>query len=310
MAPAGAGEMGGLVFKNRGRGRPRTPLRIGDGGISGGDPSSPRLRWAKRSRRPAVLGPCAIIAALMLLAVGRLAAQVTESPMTVAPGHFLLKMDVVSLEFEDQASVPVDTRYSAVGVGATFVTTGLAEHVDLQLGLELFLHARLKTNGGTRSNSGIGDVYVRPKWTFWSDPGLQALAAVMPYVKLPTNSGGVGNHAAEGGIIVPWSMALDRGYRAGAQAEWAFVRNDADNGYDSRWATSLVLQGDLNPSVGLYVESTLALTSAGVSRTALTAGGGITVEATRRMQLDLAAYAGLTRGAADWNPVLRLRWHF
>ncbi len=244
------------------------------------------------------------------MAAGRVAAQVTESPMTVAPGHFLLKVDAVSLKFEDQASVPVGTRYSAVGVGATFLTTGLSEHVDLQVGLELFLRARLKTSGGTTSNSGIGDLYIRPKWTFWSDAGLQSLAAVMPYVKLPSNSGGVGNHAAEGGVIVPWSMALDRGYRAGAMAEWAVVRNDADNGYDSRWGASMVLQGDLNPSVGLYAESTLALTTAGLSRTALTAGGGLTVEATRNVQIDLEFSAGLTRGAADWNPVLRVRWHF
>jgi hypothetical protein len=34
------------------------------------------------------------------------------------------------------------------------------------------------------------------------------------------------------------------------------------------------------------------------------------VEATSRVQLDLALYAGLSRAAANWNPVLRLRWHF
>ncbi len=230
--------------------------------------------------------------------------------MTIAPGHFLVRMDALNLKFEDKASQPVDTRYSAVALGETFVTTGLTDRLDLQLGVELFLRARLKTAGGTTSHSGIGDVYVRPKWTFWSDAGLQAMAAVMPYVKLPTNSGGVDNHAAEGGIIVPWSMALDRGYRAGAMAEWAVVRNDADNGYDSRWDASFVLQGDVTPAVGLYVESTLALTSAGLSRTALAAGGGLTIESTRRLQLDLACYAGLTRAAADWNPVVRLRWHF
>ncbi len=148
--------------------------------------------------------------------------------MTVAPGHFLVKMDVLSLKFQNQSSTPDNTRYSAVGAGETFITTGLTEHLDLQVGLELFLHSRLKTTGGTSSSSGVGDLYIRPKWTFWSDPGLQALAAVMPFVKLPTNSGGVGNGSVEGGIIVPWSMALDRGFRTSAMAEWAILRNDAD----------------------------------------------------------------------------------
>ncbi len=248
---------------------------------------------------------------LIALAVaGRLPAQVTENPMTVAPGHFLVKMDVLFLKFQNQASTPDNTRYSAVGAGETFITTGLAEHLDLQVGLELFLHSRLKTTGGTSSSSGIGDLYIRPKWTFWSDPGLQALAAVMPFVKLPTNSGGVGNGSVEGGVIVPWSMALDRGFRTSAMAEWAILRNDADTGYKSNWFASMALQGDVSPSVGLYAETTLTLTSEGISRTALAAGGGCTVEATRSVQLDFAVYAGLSHAAADWNPVMRLRWHF
>jgi hypothetical protein len=241
---------------------------------------------------------------------GMLRAQVTENPLTVSPGHFLVRMDVLSLNLQNQASTPDNTRYAAVGAGETFVTTGLAEHVDLEVGLELFLHSRLKTNGATTSSSGIGDLYLRPKWTFWSDAGLQALAAVMPYVKLPTNSGGVGNHSLEGGVILPWSMALDRGFRTSAMAEWSVLRNDADTGYGSDWFASLALQSDLNPSVGVYAETTLNVTSEGISHTALAAGGGLTVEAIRSVQLDLAVYAGLTRAAADWNPVVRLRWHF
>lgn len=255
---------------------------------------------------------CGLLLSLLFsfAAGARLSAQVTENPMTVAPGHFLLRVDALSLKVEDQDEVPVDSRYSALAVGTTYLTAGLAPNLDLQVGVELFLRSRLRTGGGTTSHSGVGDLYVRPKWAFWSDAGLQAMAAVMPYVKLPTNSGGVGNHAAEGGVIVPWSMALDRGYRAGAMAEWGLVRNDADNGYDSRWGASLVLQGDISSSVGLYTESTLAFTSAGISRTALTLGGGLTMETTRRLQVDLGLYAGLTRGAPDWNPVVRLRWHF
>ncbi len=230
--------------------------------------------------------------------------------MTVAPGHFLVKTEVLSLKFQDDASIPLNTRCAEVSAGETFVSTGLIDRVDLEVGLEPFLRSRLRTSGGTTEGSGIGDFFIRPKWTFWSDPGLQALAAVMPYLKLPTNSGGVGNHAVEGGIVVPWSMALDRGYRIGAMAEWAVLRNDTDTGYKSDWFASLALQGDLNPSVGLYAETTLNVTSEGISRTALAAGAGLTVEATRSVQLDLAVYAGLSRAAPDWNPVLRLRWHF
>ena len=254
------------------------------------------------------------IPALLLVALGvgaaSLGAQVTENPLTVSPGHYLLRVDALSLQLKDSQPEPDGTRVSGQVVGATFLTAGLAPRFDLQIGLEPFVRDRLRAGAEDHTDSGVGAVYLRPKWTFWSDAEWETLAAVMPYVKLPTHSGGVGRKAPEAGVIVPWSMALDHGYRAGAMTEWDLVRNDADDGYDSRWFNSLVLQGDLSRTSGLYLEGTLAFDSAGFARTEAALGIGWTVETADGVELDFAFYGGLTRATPRLNPEIRLRWHF
>ena len=51
--------------------------------------------------------------------------------------------------------------------------------------------------------SGVGDMYVRTKWRFYESTDTYTSIALLPYVKFPTNTGGVGNDAVEGGLIVP-----------------------------------------------------------------------------------------------------------
>lgn len=239
-----------------------------------------------------------------------LLAQVTEIPQTIAPGKFLLKMDALSLAFNHNDTENDGAKFTAVGLGRAFLATGLTDQLDVQVGAELFLHTRVRTNGTTHSHSGTGDVYFRTKWTFWRDPTLGAAAAVMPYIKVPTSSGGVGNGYTEGGVIVPWAMSLGGGFDAGAMARWDVLRNDANNGYDSNWSASGFFDRAITQSITLYGESVLTATSASASRTALTMGVGVNYKLTPFFVVDYALYAGVTRAAATWNPVVRIRWEF
>ena len=87
----------------------------------------------------------------------------------------------------------------------------------------------------------------------------------MPYVKLPTRTGSVGNHSMEGGVIVPWTTVLPGGINARAMAELDFLRNAADNGYDTFWYASVALNRQLTKAIGLYGEATLGKSSGGAS---------------------------------------------
>lgn len=256
-----------------------------------------------KSRR--LLRPSLSLLALALSVATFARAQITEWPATVAPGRFLLEMDAISATLDREGS----DKYTAFGAASTFLTTGLTENLDVQVGAELFITQKFESSGLRERDSGVGDVYLRTKWRFFHDPQTGHSAALIPYVKLPTNSGGVGNDAVEGGVIVPWEARLAGGLSLNAMAEVDFLRNDQDDGYDLAWYASLALRRDFTSALGVYGEMTGGKSSGGDSF-AGTVGGGVTLALSENTWWDFAVYRGISRGAADWNPVVRYNWEF
>jgi hypothetical protein len=131
----------------------------------------------------------ALFAAVAL--VPGLRSQVTQVPQTIEPGGVLLKMDAISLGIQQDTSAP--NQYKALGLGTALVSAGITSTLDMEVGTQLFLRDTFSTNGADHTESGIGDVLLQPKWTFWKDPSTGQAAAIIPYVLLPTDSSAVGN---------------------------------------------------------------------------------------------------------------------
>jgi hypothetical protein len=245
--------------------------------------------------------PFALISLLGLVAT--LQGQITESPATVKPGRFLVEVDALSLTLDREPGF----KYTAFGVGSTFLTTGLADNWDIQVGAQLYYSQKIETTGFTDSDSGVGDTYVRTKWRFYDEGG--SAVAIMPYVKLPTRTSGVGSDSLEGGIIVPWTTVLPGDFQIRAMAELDFQRNDADDGYDSFWYASMAFTRPLTNALGLYGEATYGKSTGGAPAEGLM-GVGATLHASDNIWWDYAMYKGISKGAADWTHVLRLNWGF
>jgi hypothetical protein len=244
-----------------------------------------------------------------LLMVAALRAQVTETPETVAPGHFFLRMDAVTVGVNRDKAEPL--RYTALGLASSILSIGMTQNVDVQVGAQFFVRETFQLGGGARtSRSGWGDTTVRAKWRFWSDSALGASAAVIPYVKIPSKTTGVGNNQVEGGFIVPWAMRPLPGTELGAMAQWELQRNDANNGYDSRWFASAFARQALVAGFGAYGEVTLEASSASSSSFVGGAGGGVTWDFSKFLQFDYGVSRGLGGRATEWVNVLRLRWSF
>lgn len=248
---------------------------------------------------------CRLLALASLGVAAMAGAQITESPVTVAPGRFLLEMDAISLTL-DRAD---GAKYTAFGAASTFLSTGLAQHWDIQLGAELFISQKYEDGSFRERRSGIGDVYLRTKWRFLDDPESGSAAAVIPFVKIPTNSGRVGNRSVEGGLIVPWSIQLIGGLDFAAMVEVDFLRNDADDGYDTHGYASASLTRSVTKRVALYAEAAVGKSS-GAGPAEGVVGGGVTVAFSGNSWWDVAVYRGISRGAADWNHVIRYNWGF
>jgi len=251
------------------------------------------------------LRPVAIAGFLAALVVsGR--AQITETPVTVKPGHFLLEMDALSLSIDRDG----DSKVTAFGAANTFLSTGITDNWDIQVGAQLLLTEHFTIDGGdSHTETGIGDVFFRTKWRFYESETTYTKVAVMPFVKVPTSSGGIGNDSVEGGLIIPWETRIWGDFRFEAMAEVDFLRNPADDGYDSFWYVSAALHRQLTKQIGLYGEGTLGKSTGGEDFAGVL-GGGVTYHLTEGMWFDLAAYRGLSSGASDWNYVLRFNLGF
>ncbi len=243
---------------------------------------------------------------LVATLAGPLGAQVTESPRTVAPGRVLVRMDGLKLSF-DRADAAGNT-HNVVAVASTTVRAGLSESVDLQVGFDFFLKETVKFRGARDSDSGLGDISLRTKWTFWRDEKAGAAAALLPYFRLPTGSSAVAGKAVEGGVIVPWAMDAGAGFKAGAMAQWDVVRNDADNGYDARWFVSGFAVRDLTSAFSVYGEATVEIPSTGLSHSAASIGAGVLWRYSKHLEFDYELQRGLGERASAWTHIWRVNW--
>lgn len=246
------------------------------------------------------------LVSLGLLSTFRLLAQVTETPQTVAPGKLRVEVDGLRLSY-DRADA-AGNKVTGVAVASTVVTAGVTESLDLQAGIDLFLKRSVEFRGLRDSRAGIGDLYFRAKWTFWRDQGRGMAVAVMPYVKIPSNSAGLGNKSVEGGLIFPWEMNAGQGATAGAMLQWDMMRNDDDNGYDAHWHLTGYYHQEITKRFGAYAEGMLSMYSTGFSKWESVVGVGLLFQVTKSIQLDYELMRGLNRRATDWQHIFRVNW--
>ena len=242
--------------------------------------------------------------ATLLLAAGTAVAQYTEIPATVAPGTFLLETDAISLVIDRDGG----DRYTGVLAGDILLSTGLTANWDIQVGAQLYVRQRYESGGFTDRRSGIGDVYVRTKWRFLSNEFVSM--AVLPYAKIPTNSGAVGNDSVEGGVALPWETYLFGGFLTiNSMVDLSRVRNIDDTGYETLVLASASASKELTRFLTLYAEASASRSpSSNPWQTNIGFGAYLTVS--DHLSWDIAVYRGVNRNAPDWNPVVRVNYGF
>ena len=251
--------------------------------------------------------PSTLLLCCTLCLAGRpLSAQVTETPHTVAPGRVLLEVDGV--RFTVGHAEADGGTVDALAVGSTLLTTGLTRSLDLQVGVDLFLRQSVSLNGRRDSDSGLGDVSFRTKWTFWrTDSGAAALA-VIPYVRLPTSTAGLGSERVDGGLIFPWASEGPAGIVTGAMLHWDSA-STAD-GRRHRWSGAAFVRRDLFRLLSAYAEVTLDAQSGGWSAREGTLGAGALLRPWGGLEVDYQIQRGLNRRAPDWIHTLRFNWEW
>jgi hypothetical protein len=87
----------------------------------------------------------------------------------------------------------------------------------------------------------------------WGNDGGATASAVMPFVKFPTNTGGLGNKQVEGGIFLPLAVELPYGWGMGIMTEFDIVSRE-NGGYGPDFINSITFSHNIFGHLAGYVE--------------------------------------------------------
>jgi hypothetical protein len=220
----------------------------------------------------------------------------TESPITVEAGRF-------QFESEMAAFTRDGGKWREFALGEVNAKYGLTAASDLQLVLPFYRHVR-------DGDEGFGDIEVRLKQNLWgNDDGATAMA-LMPFVKLPTAAGGLGNGEIEGGLIAPFSCDGPAGWSIGLMGEVDLIADEDDGGYHVAGLVSAVAGHALTDTTAAFIEVVGILTTESPDLAEAYLNTGMTLAVGDDWQIDGGIRVGLTGESDDLVPFLGLTCRF
>lgn len=219
----------------------------------------------------------------------------TESPTTVDAGRFQVEMSFASHTRDRRHPDYSDVRISEWNFIPVNFRVGLTHDTELQIVVDNFVRVDERPASALfrGRRNGWGDITLRLKKNLIGNDGGETAVALMPFIKLPTNSGGLGNNRVEGGLIVPASVSFG-GREFGVMTAMDIVHDGG--GYTATWLNTITTGFEFTDSLGGFVE--LASETGGGSHS-LTFNTGLTLSLSDNVQLDTGINTGLTRAAPD-----------
>ena len=213
----------------------------------------------------------------------------TESPYTVDCGHYQFELEVAAWQRDGG-----NNTYNFAEMNAKI---GLARDTDLQLVLPVFSHEE----GGAE---GFGDMELRLKHNLWgNDEGSTALA-LMPFIKLPTANGDLGNGEVEGGLIIPLGFEGPAGWNCAVMTEIDLELDDDDSGYHPVFVNSATTSHALSEHTSAFFELVSVLNTDSSAHSEAYFNTGCTWLLRDNFQLDGGLRLGLTDASNDVTPFL------
>ena len=235
-----------------------------------------------------------------------------KSPYTVDAGHAQIETYLVGYACDHDRANGADVRTEIWRIAPTTLKLGLLSRLDVELELAPYTRLRIvdRLAGTTSTRSGFGDLTPKAKLNLWGNDSGPFALALMPFVKLPTNQDGLGNHAVEGGLTLPIGLQLPWGWWLGLSPELSVLRNSNGGGYSPAFANIGYLWHQIGGKLSGYVEFSSWVSFERGSRWVGTADFGLTYLLRANIQLDAGVLVGVTPAAPDLNPFLGVSVRF
>jgi len=230
----------------------------------------------------------------------------TESPFTVDAGHAQLELSFVDLGFDDTEGV--ESR--ALSVAPMLLKVGLTNDIDIALGIDPYTRVRSEDSTTETTTEGFGDTVVRLKFNLWGNDSGDSAFALMPFVKIPTASDGLGNDEVEGGLILPYSLALSEEWSLGLMAEFDLIRDAANEGYVIDLVHTATVGRGIVGDLSGYIEYAGFYNLNADEDYRAYFDAGLTYGLTSDVQLDAGIRVGLTEAAEDFGVFTGIAWRY
>lgn len=220
----------------------------------------------------------------------------TESAYSVDKGHFQFEMEIAAFTRDGGAL----TEYTLGELNAKF---GLTDRADLQVVMPFFTHAR----GG---DEGYGDTEVRLKYNLWGNDGGDTAMALMPFVKIPTANGDLGNGEVEGGLIVPFGFSAPCDWSCAVMGEVDLAADDDSSGYNIVGLVSATASHSITENTAGFLEIVGIFSAESSEDIEAYFNTGMTWGITDTWQIDGGFRVGLTSASADLTPFVGISTKF
>ena len=249
---------------------------------------------------------CGALAAVAL-PLPAAAAEVEETPIcTDRPTKANAVCTVPVGKWQLESSAASWSRTEAGGfetksltLGPSVVKIGLTDRSDLQVAFTPYVRSGTRTGGIKSVASGAGDFTVRYKHRITADEA-RVQIALIPFAKLPTADGDVGNGKVEGGLAVPVSISTGGPVTVVLGPELDVLADADGKGHHPALVNLVNISAPVAKGLTLYGELwTMTNFDPADSVTQASANSALAWLVRDQVQLDVGANVGLTRHTAD-----------
>lgn len=221
-------------------------------------------------------------------------------PYTIDAGQVQVESDLGF--FTHDSFTKSRTTTNTWNVLSPIFKAGLTNNIQADVvfsGLYNTTDVRNHAGGPTQRMEGFGDVSLRAKINLWGNDGGDTAFALMPYVKLPTNTGRVGNDIVEGGVFMPLAINLPASFTMIVMPQFDAQKNVNDNGTHAHFSQLVNVNRPIVENVTGYVELYADESARNGVGTFYTLDFGLAWVIAPNLQLDVGTYIGLNKAAPD-----------
>lgn len=237
----------------------------------------------------------------------------TDSPYSLRTGQVQIETNLYGYIRNDDCTsgACVKTTQHDIG-GGTNLRIGIAENMDLQIISNLYQHLKTQntTTNTQTTQQGFGNTTLRLKINaFGNHPSDHVSLGILPYISLPTHQDGLANDDIEGGLGLPFNIALDHDWNVGGMTQLNLISDNANN-YNLAYANSLIVSKPVTDTISLYGEFYTYRADQSGARWENTLDFGTVYMMSEQLSVDANIQFGVTDAADDLNVFIGTAYRF